>query len=86
MTNLNNLKSELSMPLEEPLETNSGNKENLCWSDQTYVPKTLYPSQITYGFTIILNRLFDTSKHSDQNIDGIDIPSSLAWFTSIWVL
>ena len=82
MTNLDDLETELSEPPEEPLEINSGSKENLRRSGRTRAPRTLYPGQITYGSTPISSKLLDTPRHSDENPDINDTSSSLARFTS----
>lgn len=85
MINHKNLESELSKPLEEPLEITSSSKENLCWSGWTQTPQTLYLSQIIYGPTAISSKLLDALKHTNQSLDTRDIPSSLAWFISIHI-
>lgn len=86
MTNLDNLKNKLLEPpkelFEEFLELNSGSKENLRQFGRSCVPRTLYPSQVTYSSTAISSKLFDTPKYSDQNIKSKNISFNLAQFTS----
>lgn len=84
ITNLDNIKNELSELLKKSfkklLNINSYSKENLYWSDQTYISGIFYPSQITYVSIAISNRLFNIPKHLNQNIKSKDISFSLAWF------
>lgn len=63
-----NLKSELSEFSKDLLKTNSGSRENLYQSNQTYISQTLYLRQIIYSSIATSNKFFDIFKYFDQNI------------------
>lgn len=78
MTNLVDLEDNLSKPIKKLLKSLSGIKKNVCQFGQTQAPQTIYRKQITYCFTVILSRLLDTPKHSNENLDNKDKTSDLA--------